>query len=60
MQVSGHKTEKSFRRYLQLYGYESALKLKEMWGGCDFLDKNITPYLKDIHFIEIVNIVGEV
>ena len=32
MKISGHKTEKAFRRYLKLSSLEAALKLKEAWG----------------------------
>ncbi|WP_397364593.1 tyrosine-type recombinase/integrase [Olleya sp. R77988] len=32
MQISGHKTEKAFKRYLKLSSYEAALKMKEAWG----------------------------
>lgn len=32
MQISGHKTEKAFKRYLKLSSYEAAQKMKEAWG----------------------------
>ncbi|WP_168796411.1 site-specific integrase [Flagellimonas onchidii] len=32
MKISGHKTEKAFRRYLKISNYEAAQKLKEAWG----------------------------
>lgn len=32
MKISGHKTEKAFKRYLKLSNYEAALKMKEAWG----------------------------
>jgi len=32
MKISGHKTEKAFKRYLKLSSLEAALKLKEAWG----------------------------
>lgn len=31
MKISGHKTEKSFMRYLKISEYEAALKMKEAW-----------------------------
>lgn len=32
MKISGHKSEKAFRRYLKISNYEAAQKLKEAWG----------------------------
>ena len=32
MKISGHKTEKAFRRYLKISNYEAAQKIKEAWG----------------------------
>lgn len=32
MKISGHKTERAFKRYLKLSSLEAALKLKEAWG----------------------------
>lgn len=32
MKISGHKTEKAFRRYLKISNLEAAMKLKAAWG----------------------------
>ncbi|MFS4416523.1 tyrosine-type recombinase/integrase [Maribacter sp. 2307ULW6-5] len=32
MKISGHKSEKAFRRYLKISNHEAAQKLKEAWG----------------------------
>tara|TARA_R110000765_G_scaffold295818_3_gene390991 strand:- start:19205 stop:20443 length:1239 start_codon:yes stop_codon:yes gene_type:complete len=32
MKISGHRSEKAFRRYLKISNYEAAQKLKEAWG----------------------------
>ena len=32
MQISGHKTEKAFKKYLKLSSFEAALKMKEAWN----------------------------